>query len=123
MDPFLNMMILSLSPCLYLWVWFFYSSVSKNQNVIPFMPIFYVSAIFLSELFFQASLPAFFNRSLILPLTAVNDAMRNVAFEGVLYFPAGNKYSFFLVGYSHLHPYCESISVGINFFCALIKLV
>lgn len=64
---------------------FFISGVSKNQNVIPiYANLFMFPQYFLSGTFFSKSaLPAFLQPIIkFLPLTAVNDAMRNVAFEG-----------------------------------------
>ena len=64
---------------------FFISSVSKNQNVIPiYANLFMFPQYFLSGTFFsKTALPAFLQPIIkFLPLTAVNDAMRNVAFEG-----------------------------------------
>jgi ABC-2 type transport system permease protein len=64
---------------------FFISSVSKNQNVIPiYANLFMFPQYFLSGTFFpKTSLPAFLQPFIkFLPLTAVNDALRNVAFEG-----------------------------------------
>jgi ABC-2 type transport system permease protein len=64
---------------------FFIASVSKNQNVIPiYANLFMFPQYFLSGTFFpRSALPAFLQPVLkFLPLTAVNDAMRNVAFEG-----------------------------------------
>jgi ABC-2 type transport system permease protein len=64
---------------------FFISGISKNQNVIPiYANLFMFPQYFLSGTFFSKSaLPDFMQPFIkFLPLTAVNDAMRNVAFEG-----------------------------------------
>ena len=64
---------------------FFISAVSKNQNVIPiYANLFMFPQYFLSGTFFSKSaLPEWLQPIIkFLPLTAVNDAMRNVAFEG-----------------------------------------
>ena len=83
---FLNMMILSFIALLvFMGFGFFISGVSKNQNVIPiYANLFMFPQYFLSGTFFpKTALPAFLQPVIkFLPLTAVNDAMRNVAFEG-----------------------------------------
>jgi ABC-2 type transport system permease protein len=64
---------------------FFISGISKNQNVIPiYANLFMFPQYFLSGTFFSKNaLPDFLQPVIkFLPLTAVNDAMRNVAFEG-----------------------------------------
>lgn len=83
---FLNMIFLSFIALLvFMGFGFFISSVSKNQNVIPiYANLFMFPQYFLSGTFFsKTALPAFLQPIIkFLPLTAVNDAMRNVAFEG-----------------------------------------
>lgn len=83
---FLNMIVLSFIALLvFMGFGFFISSVSKNQNVIPiYANLFMFPQYFLSGTFFsKTALPAFLQPVIkFLPLTAVNDAMRNVAFEG-----------------------------------------
>ena len=83
---FVNMMILSFIALLvFMGFGFFISGVSKNQNVIPiYANLFMFPQYFLSGTFFpKTALPAFLQPIIkFLPLTAVNDAMRNVAFEG-----------------------------------------
>jgi ABC-2 type transport system permease protein len=83
---FVNMLILSfLALLVFMGFGFFISAVSKNQNVIPiYANLFMFPQYFLSGNFFSRSaLPAFLQPFIkFLPLTAVNDAMRNVAFEG-----------------------------------------
>jgi ABC-2 type transport system permease protein len=64
---------------------FLISSVAKNQHVIPiYANLFMFPQYFLSGTFFpKEALPEFMQPLIrFLPLTAVNDAMRNVAFEG-----------------------------------------
>jgi ABC-2 type transport system permease protein len=64
---------------------FFISAVAKNQNVIPiYANLLMFPQYFLSGTFFpRQSLPALLQPILkFLPLTAINDSMRNVAFEG-----------------------------------------
>jgi ABC-2 type transport system permease protein len=83
---FLNMLVISFVALLvFIGFGFFISGVSKNQNVIPiYANLFMFPQYFLSGTFFpRTALPAFLQPILkFLPLTAVNDAMRNVAFEG-----------------------------------------
>lgn len=83
---FINMLILSFIALLvFMGFGFFISGVSKNQNVIPiYVNLFMFPQYFLSGTFFpRNALPGFLQPVLkFLPLTAVNDAMRNVAFEG-----------------------------------------
>ncbi|WP_460566720.1 ABC transporter permease [Flaviaesturariibacter terrae] len=64
---------------------FFIASVARNQNVIPiYANLFMFPQYFLSGTFFsREALPAFMQPVLkFLPLTALNDSMRKVAFEG-----------------------------------------
>lgn len=83
---FINMLILcALGLLVFMGFGFFISSVSKNQNVIPiYSNLFMFPQYFLSGTFFpKNSLPASIQPIIkILPLTALNDAIRNVAFEG-----------------------------------------
>jgi ABC-2 type transport system permease protein len=83
---FIDMMVISFIALLvFMGFGFFISGVSKNQNVIPiYANLFMFPQYFLSGTFFpRTALPAFLQPLLkFLPLTAVNDAMRNVAFEG-----------------------------------------
>jgi ABC-2 type transport system permease protein len=83
---FLNMLILSFIALLvFMGFGYFISAVSRNQNVIPvYANLFMFPQYFLSGTFFsKTALPAFLQPIIkFLPLTAVNDAMRNVAFEG-----------------------------------------
>ncbi|HEY1869764.1 MAG TPA: ABC transporter permease, partial [Chitinophagaceae bacterium] len=64
---------------------FFISSVAKNQNVIPiYANLFMFPQYFLSGTFFPKSImPQSINWLMeALPLTALNDSLRKVAFEG-----------------------------------------
>lgn len=85
-ETFIDMLILSfLALVVFMGFGFFISSVAKNQNVIPiYANLFMFPQYFLSGTFFSRSaLPAFMQPFLkFLPLTALNDAMRDVAFEG-----------------------------------------
>ncbi|HEV7621526.1 MAG TPA: ABC transporter permease [Flavisolibacter sp.] len=83
---FINMLLLSILALLvFMGFGFFISGISKNQNVIPiYANLFMFPQYFLSGTFFSKNaLPDFLQPVIkFLPLTAVNDAMRNVAFEG-----------------------------------------
>lgn len=83
---FYDMLVISFIALLvFMGFGFFISGVAKNQNVIPiYANLFMFPQYFLSGTFFpRTALPAFLQPVLkFLPLTAVNDAMRNVAFEG-----------------------------------------
>lgn len=83
---FINMLVISFIALLvFMGFGFLISGVAKNQNVIPiYANLFMFPQYFLSGTFFpRTALPAFLQPILkFLPLTAVNDAMRNVAFEG-----------------------------------------
>lgn len=83
---FFSMLFLSfLALIVFIGFGFLFSSVAKNQNVIPiYVNLFMFPQYFLSGTFFPTSdLPEKLQPFLIcLPLTALNDAMRNVAFEG-----------------------------------------
>ena len=83
---FINMLVISFIALLvFMGFGFLISGVAKNQNVIPiYANLFMFPQYFLSGTFFpRTALPAFLQPVLkFLPLTAVNDAMRNVAFEG-----------------------------------------
>jgi ABC-2 type transport system permease protein len=83
---FLDMIILCFIALLvFMGFGFFISGIAKNQNVIPiysnlFMfPQYFLSGTFFSKSALPDSMQPFIN---LLPLTALNDAMRNVAFEG-----------------------------------------
>jgi ABC-2 type transport system permease protein len=65
---------------------FVISSVAKNQNVIPiYANLFMFPQYFLSGTFFRAALCHRACKGILkfLPLTALNDAMRKVSFEGL----------------------------------------
>jgi ABC-2 type transport system permease protein len=83
---FIEMLVISFIALLvFMGFGFFISGVSKNQNVIPvYANLFMFPQYFLSGTFFpRTALPAFLQPVIkFLPLTAVNDAMRNIAFEG-----------------------------------------
>ncbi|MDQ3278747.1 MAG: ABC transporter permease [Bacteroidota bacterium] len=84
---FLNMLFLSfLALLVFMGFGFLISSVSKNQNVIPvYANLFMFPQYFLSGTFFpKTALPSAVQPFIkFLPLTAFNDALRNVAFEGM----------------------------------------
>lgn len=83
---FFNMMFLSfLALLVFMGFGFLITAIAKNQNVIPiYANLFMFPQYFLSGTFFsKTALPAFLQPIIqFLPLTALNDAMRNVAFEG-----------------------------------------
>lgn len=84
---FLELLFLSfLGIVVFMGFGFIISSISKNQNVIPiyanlFMfPQYFLSGTFFPKTALPAGLQAIIN---YLPLTALNDAMRKVSFEGL----------------------------------------
>jgi len=83
---FLDMMLLSfLGLVVFMGFGFVISGIARNQNVIPiYANLFMFPQYFLSGTFFpKSALPAGMQKIItFLPLTALNDAMRNVAFEG-----------------------------------------
>lgn len=83
---FINMMVLSfLALLVFMGFGFLITGVARNQNVIPiYANLFMFPQYFLSGTFFSKSaLPEFMQPFIkFLPLTAFNDALRNVAFEG-----------------------------------------
>lgn len=83
---FLDMMLLSfLGLIVFMGFGFVISGLAKNQNVIPiYANLFMFPQYFLSGTFFpKSALPLGLQKVInFLPLTALNDAMRNVAFEG-----------------------------------------
>jgi len=83
---FVDMLIMSfLALIVFMGFGFFFSGVAKNQNVIPiYANLFMFPQYFLSGTFFSKSaLPESMQPIIkFLPLTALNDAMRNIAFEG-----------------------------------------
>ncbi|RYY90243.1 MAG: ABC transporter permease [Chitinophagaceae bacterium] len=82
----INMLFLSfLALLVFMAFGFFIASIARNQNVIPiYANLFMFPQYFLSGTFFsREALPAFMQPILkFLPLTALNDSMRKVAFEG-----------------------------------------
>jgi ABC-2 type transport system permease protein len=87
---FFNMLILSfLALLVFMGFGFLITGVARNQNVIPiYANLFMFPQYFLSGTFFpKTALPLFMQPFIqFLPLTALNDAMRNVAFEGASLF-------------------------------------
>jgi ABC-2 type transport system permease protein len=87
---FFNMLILSfLALLVFMGFGFLITGVARNQNVIPiYANLFMFPQYFLSGTFFpKTALPDFMQSFIqFLPLTALNDAMRNVAFEGASLF-------------------------------------
>jgi ABC-2 type transport system permease protein len=83
---FLELLVLSaLALVVFMGFGFFISSVAKNQNVIPiYANLFMFPQYFLSGTFFPKTILPSSIHWLIeaLPLTALNDALRKVAFEG-----------------------------------------
>jgi len=83
---FIELLILSaLALVVFMAFGFFISSVAKNQNVIPiYANLFMFPQYFLSGTFFPKTVLPQSIHWLIeaLPLTALNDALRKVAFEG-----------------------------------------
>ena len=83
---FFDMLVLSfLALIVFMGFGFLITAIAKNQHVIPiYANLFMFPQYFLSGTFFSKSaLPAFLQPVIqLLPLTALNDAMRNVAFEG-----------------------------------------
>jgi len=83
---FTELMILSfLGLLVFMGFGYLISSIAKNQNVIPiYANLFMFPQYFLSGTFFNKSaLPEGMQPIIkFLPLTALNDAMRNVSFEG-----------------------------------------
>jgi ABC-2 type transport system permease protein len=92
---FLELMALSLVGLLvFMGFGFIISSVAKNQNVIPiYANLFMFPQYFLSGTFFPKTLMPHSIQWLvnILPLTALNDAMRKVSFEGAHLWNVGNQ--------------------------------
>ena len=86
LSTFFSMLFLSfLAELVFMGFGFFITAIAKNQNVIPiYANLFMFPQYFLSGTFFSKSaLPAFLQPVIqFLPLTALNDSMRNVAFEG-----------------------------------------
>lgn len=83
---FFDMIFLSfLALLVFMGFGFFIASIARNQNVIPiYANLFMFPQYFLSGTFFSKdALPDFLQPIIrFLPLTALNDAMRRVSFEG-----------------------------------------
>jgi len=83
---FINMMVVSfIALVVFMGFGFFVSGIAKTQSVIPiYANLFMFPQYFLSGTFFpKSSLPDAMQGIIkYLPLTALNDAMRNIAFEG-----------------------------------------
>lgn len=98
---FLELMALSLAGLLvFMGFGFIISSVAKNQNVIPiYANLFMFPQYFLSGTFFPKTLMPHSIQWLvnILPLTALNDAMRKVSFEGAHLWNVGNELLILLI--------------------------
>jgi ABC-2 type transport system permease protein len=84
---FFEMLVLSLlGLAVFMGIGFIISSIAKNQNVIPIyanlimFPQYFLSGTFFSKSALPASMQTIIN---FLPLTALNDAMRKISFEGL----------------------------------------
>lgn len=84
---FIELIVISIAALIvFMGFGFIMSSVAKNQNVIPiYANLFMFPQYFLSGTFFpKGALPKSIQWLVeILPLTAVNDALRKIAFEGI----------------------------------------
>lgn len=84
---FVELIVISIAALIvFMGFGFIMSSVAKNQNVIPiYANLFMFPQYFLSGTFFpKSALPKSIQWLVeILPLTAVNDALRKIAFEGI----------------------------------------
>lgn len=79
---------------------FIISSVAKNQNVIPiYANLFMFPQYFLSGTFFpKTALPAGMQGIIkYLPLTALNDSMRKISFEGLHIWQVGSEVTILIV--------------------------
>ncbi|MFT3683208.1 MAG: ABC transporter permease [Ferruginibacter sp.] len=92
---FFNMLLVSLLALLvFMGAGFVISSVAKNQNVIPiYSNLFMFPQYFLSGTFFSKNALPKSIQWLVeaLPLTALNDALRKISFEGASLFSAGKQ--------------------------------
>ena len=92
---FLEMMVLSLlGIVVFMGFGFVISGVSKNQNVVPvYANLFMFPQYFLSGTFFSiTALPAGLQSFVkYLPLTALNDSLRKVSFEGAHLWDVGRE--------------------------------
>ena len=98
---FIELLVLSLlGVTVFMGFGFIISSVAKNQNVIPiYANLFMFPQYFLSGTFFPKSLLPNGMQAIInyLPLTALNDAMRKVSFEGMHLLGVGKEIIILLV--------------------------
>jgi ABC-2 type transport system permease protein len=107
---FLELLVLSfLGITVFMGFGFIISSIAKNQNVIPiYANLFMFPQYFLSGTFFPKGLLPSGVQAIInyLPLTALNDAMRKVSFEGMHLLGVGKEITILIVwcllGYSLL---------------------
>jgi ABC-2 type transport system permease protein len=107
---FLELLVLSfLGIAVFMAFGFIISSVAKNQHVIPiYANLFMFPQYFLSGTFFPKGLLPSGLQAIInyLPLTALNDAMRKVSFEGMHLLGVGKEITILIVwcllGYSLL---------------------
>jgi ABC-2 type transport system permease protein len=98
---FLELLVLSfLGVTVFMGFGFIISSVAKNQNVIPiYANLFMFPQYFLSGTFFPKGLLPESMQAIInyLPLTALNDAMRKVSFEGMHLLGVGKEITILIV--------------------------
>lgn len=98
---FLELLVLCfLGVAVFMGFGFIISSVAKNQNVIPiYANLFMFPQYFLSGTFFPKSLLPSGMQAIInyLPLTALNDAMRKVSFEGMHLLGVGKEITILIV--------------------------
>ncbi|HET9055695.1 MAG TPA: ABC transporter permease [Chitinophagaceae bacterium] len=100
-STFFELLVLSfLGLVVFMGFGFFISSVAKNQNVIPiYANLFMFPQYFLSGTFFpKTALPAGIQPIIkYLPLTALNDSMRKISFEGLHIWQTGNEIGILVV--------------------------
>jgi ABC-2 type transport system permease protein len=98
---FLELMVLSfLGITVFMGFGFIISSIAKNQNVIPiYANLFMFPQYFLSGTFFPKGLLPQGVQAVVnyLPLTALNDAMRKVSFEGMHLLGVGKEITILIV--------------------------
>lgn len=98
---FLELLVLSfLGITVFMGFGFIISSIAKNQNVIPmYANLFMFPQYFLSGTFFPKGLLPDGMQSIInyLPLTALNDSMRKVSFEGLHLLGVGKEITILIV--------------------------
>ena len=98
---FLELLVLSfLGVTVFMGFGFIISSVARNQNVIPiYANLFMFPQYFLSGTFFPKGLLPESMQAIInyLPLTALNDAMRKVSFEGMHLLGVGKEITILIV--------------------------